>query len=202
LISTVTIISQEIIITRTGLAIISSREVSRAANSNGNIMPKTGRGSPTGIMPQLRSTTGGPQEKLQSLGRHFADALIRAGRISAKAEQISPVGVLIVRNRPLPVETLSRAAEHSAAWTAAVVQKTSAAGGNRAVKACPAAVAVVGSVVVPVAVVEDSVVVPVVAAVAADAAAVAVEGDNHVNISINHNETGEGGRNVVHGNAH
>ena len=78
--------------------------------------------------------------------------------------------------------------EHSAAWTAAVVRKTSAAGGNRAVKACPAAVA--GSVVVPV-VVEDP--------AAADAA---VEGDNHVNISINHNETDEGGRNVVHGNAH
>jgi len=48
--------------------------------------------------------------------------------------------------------------------------------------------------------VEDSAAVVAVAG-AADAVA-AAEGDNHVNISINHNETGEGGRNVAHGNTH
>jgi len=149
------------------------------ANSNGSIMPNTEKELPTEITPQPRNSTRGLQHKLPDRARQTGDGLNKAGRISAKAEQISPV------------EALSRAVEHSAAWTAAVVRKTSAAGGNRAVKVCPVAVA--GSVVVPV-VVEDSV------AVAADAAA--EEGDNHVNISINNNETGEGGRNVVHGNAH
>jgi hypothetical protein len=119
---------------------------------------------------------------------HTVDGLSREGRISAKAEQISSVGVLIVRIRRLPVEALSRA-EHSAAWTAAAVQKTSAAVEVPAVKACPVAAAV------PVAVAEDSVAVPV-AVVAAGAA----EGDNHVNSESNHNETDEGGRNDTSGN--
>jgi len=72
-------------------------------------------------------------------------------------------------------------------------------------KAC--LVAVAGPVVVPVVVEEEDsvagpVVVPAVAVeVAADAAAVAAEGDSHVNISINHNKTDEGGRNDTSGNA-
>jgi hypothetical protein len=45
----------------------------------------------------------------------------------------------------------------------------------------------------------DSAVV-VVAAAVADAVVAAAEGDNHVNIDSNHNETDEGGRNDTSGN--
>jgi len=191
LISTITIISQKTIITKRRLPNINSSGVSRAANSNGSIIPKTEKVLPTEITTQPKNTTRGLQHKLPR-AMHTVDGLSREGRISAKAEQISSVGVLIVQIRRPLVEALSRV-EHSAAWTAAAVQKTSAAVEVPAVKACPVAAAV------PVAVAEDSVAVPV-AVVAAGAAAVAAEGDNHVNSESNHNETDEGGSNDTSGN--
>lgn len=163
--STATIISQIIIITNRRLPNINSRGASRVANSNGSIMQKTEKELPTGIVPQPKNTTRGLQHKLPR-EMHTVDGLSRGNRVR--------------QARPLPVEAVSRAEEHSAAWTEAIVQKTSAAGGNRAAKACPAAVA--GPVVVPA------------VAVAAE------EGDNHVNITIKNNETGEGGRNDTSGN--
>jgi hypothetical protein len=185
LISTITIISQKIIITKRRLPNINSRGVSRAANSNGNIIPKTEKVRPTGITTQPKNTTRGLQHKLPH-AMHTGDGQSR-GTAEGRVRQA----------RPLRAEALSRVAEHSAVWTAAAVQKTSAAVEVPAVKACPAVVA--GMVVVPVAAEGSAAVVAVV--VEEDAAAVAAEGDNHVNISINHNETDEGERNDTSGNS-
>ena len=109
----------------------------------------------------------------------------------------------IAAARPSKAAPLAnRAAALSKEWTREVQSRIQVRVEAAVVKACPveaeAAEAVEDSaavaVVVPAVAVAAAVVVPAVAVAAAE------EGDNHVNISINNNETGEGGRNDTSGN--
>ena len=101
----------------------------------------------------------------------------------------------IAAARPSKAAPLAnRAAALSKEWTREVQSRIQVRVEAAVVKACPVEAEAAEAV-------EDSAAVAVVVPAVAVAAAVAAEeGDNHVNISINNNETGEGGRNDTSGN--
>ena len=168
----------------------------RAAGSNGSITQKTEKEPPTEIMLQPRSYNRGTSAEA-ARSREANRGRAEQGRQDLSKGSAGQRGGFDGGARA----STRTAVEHSAAWTAAAVQKTSAAVDNRAVKACPVAVAdsvavvaaaVEDSAAVRVAVVAGSAVVPV-AAVAADAAAVEEEGGRYVKISFKRNTSGKGG---------
>src|SRR4030042_4157633 len=138
--STVTTTSQKTIITKTGSAIIRSREV-RVAGSNGSTTPKTEKEPPTGIMPLPRNLTEELQQNPSSHARHSADAPNRGGRISPGAELTSS------KEARLQGDVIFRARKvvPSQVWTAEAARRvTSAAVEVPAVKACQVVVVPAG----------------------------------------------------------
>jgi hypothetical protein len=168
LISTVTITSQETIITKTGRVNIKSKGVSRVAGSNGSTTHKTEKELPIGTTLQPRSSTKALQQKLSSHAKHSADAQNREDRKLAGAVLTNSRDARMPDSVAVPFQ----------GWTVGAARRvTSAAVDNQVVKACP--VVEEDSAAVPVAAVADSAAVVAVAAVAADAA---VEGGRHVKI--------------------
>ncbi len=127
----VKITSQGITTTRIVPVIISSREVSREAVRNGSIIPRTGKELPTGIMQRLRSSTGPVQLMRQDLERTSGVVLKEEDRTYRVEQPARQEGRICQASGVTPFQV----------WIVVAVRRvTSAAGGNRAVKACQEAV--------------------------------------------------------------
>ena len=169
------------------------------AGSNGSIVQKTEKELPTGITPQPKNTTRGLQHKLPR-EMHTVDGLSREGRTCRRDQPGSVEGLTeepglqpgkaeagsIQRHGP----RRKQRAGFQQPWKFQPSKHVSGggSGGSRGSGGFGGGSRGGGGGGVPVAV------------AAVDAAAVAAEGDNHVNSDSNHNETVEGGRNETSGN--